>query len=434
LRPGAGFVSALPPAAGLGSLVAAPSNDPGAAFRTNRYFRYVLVLMFAGASLQHLDPAVPFLGQGQAPVRLACLGTALLLLIPAAATIGAIAISRAGQALVSVWALFGAAVGVSCAVNNDSPEALASCLWMMIGVPLVFFVILPNILMPGQDRILTDALFFSYLPLPLISLCLDRDLHFMYKGIFIHPNTLGVIGCILLTCLWTYVMAHTRQPKSQKRLFFLVGMMGLCFWVIFVSGSRTSLLSAAVTSLSALFLMTGRRKKTLVVAMVFAGGLAAVLLHMTQAGETIMEALVNKQFIQSMHGDALSGRTAIWTAALADREILGHGAGYFESVIGMSSHNSLMRVLGERGMVAAVLLACFGLLSIICSYRYATRAFKEDPYAAGPFLTVLSFWTLSFGEGLFSSFGTGITLALFLSVGMIVRGRVLRPGLPDHVE
>jgi hypothetical protein len=245
----------------------------------------------------------------------------------------------------------------------------------------------------------------------------------MYKGIFIHPNTLGLLASILLSCLWSYFMAYSRRHRPRKRFFIcFFAAIALCVWAIVLSGSRTSLVAATVASIAALFLMVRKRRKSVVVLLAMIAYLGLWAFQSTETGEQMIDAVMNKNNRQYMHDETLSGRAAIWTKIIEDSRALGNGSDYFGDVIGISSHNSVMRVLGERGVFAAALLACFGLLSLVYSYQYAAKRFDADPFSAGPFLTILTFWTLSFAEGVFGAFGTGITLAMFLSAGITAKG------------
>ena len=78
-------------------------------------------------------------------------------------------------------------------------------------------------------------------------------------------------------------------------------------------------------------------------------------------------------------------------------------------------------------MVAAVLLVCFASLSFFYAYRYAKAHVKHDIYAIAPLSICVCFWVLSMGEGMFGKLGSGINLAYFLSVGIVImstpRGR-----------
>jgi hypothetical protein len=191
-----------------------------------------------------------------------------------------------------------------------------------------------------------------------------------------------------------------------------------------ISGSRTSTLSCVITSL-AMTQIAG--KKHLRVWFLFVSSVICTLfLSFHSAGGTseILAGIVLKQNTQAASSDLTNGRNVIWSDVLKDSRVLGHGSHYFGDYVGIGPHNSFVGILGERGPLAASLLIVVAVLSTVSAWRFAKKNFLFDPFSVGVFAIVLHFWTVSLTEGLFGSFGTELTIASFLSFGVVTQRRV----------
>jgi hypothetical protein len=142
----------------------------------------------------------------------------------------------------------------------------------------------------------------------------------------------------------------------------------------------------------------------------------------------VAQQIWGKHTEQIMKGDVFSKRDEIWEKTLDDMRLWGNGSTYFSESVGISSHNSIMHIIGENGPVAALLMILFAGIAAAIALRQAFIRRRRKVFDALPALIATCFWTMSAGEAMFGSLGTGITLAYLLSVGIAINGAALAPG------
>src|SRR5438552_17195673 len=100
-----------------------------------------LTSLFGGASLINLGSAYYPLDPAFATARLVLVAGSLVALSPfLPAAVAFFETATKGMVLILLWMGFGAVCLVSSVATNDSRGAVANTLWVLIGVPIVFFV------------------------------------------------------------------------------------------------------------------------------------------------------------------------------------------------------------------------------------------------------------------------------------------------------
>jgi O-antigen ligase len=201
--------------------------------------------------------------------------------------------------------------------------------------------------------------------------------------------------------------------------------------LVVVSGSRTSLLALIVTAVTATILCTRvlNRKRLL---SILAAGIGIFLVGTAFLPQLdFTEQIWQKHRQQVIKGDILSKRTDIWMKVIDDMQALGNGSEYFPETVGISSHNSVIHIIGERGPIAAFFMICVAGLGLVRAWHQAVRDRGRSSFAAAPLLISVCFWVLSMGEGIFGSVGTGISLAYLLSIGILITSETRVPVAPS---
>lgn len=324
--------------------------------------------------------------------------------------------------LLSIWTLFSLANVTAAIIIGEVMYATLTECWLLLGVPLFFFYLLPRSAVGCIHRINTNAIIIVAAGYLLYSVYESPDFHFLYRGVFGHANQAGTLASMLsVGCIAVLLSWHRGERKLKlKGLILIVLLLVFGVSIILISGSRTSLLAFA-TAISATIFFVHRVVRRLLICFVIVLAIVLSLLSTgTETGIAWIDAVLEKHQSKSRSGDVLSGRTVVWETILADTKIFGNGSTYFANNVGISAHNSFLNTLGRRGTIATALLLAFAALSIICTFRYALNSNAHELEATGSFLFIVHFWSLSMGEANLSSLGTIITLSFYSAMGAMM--------------
>ncbi|HEV2199830.1 MAG TPA: hypothetical protein VGR73_08405 [Bryobacteraceae bacterium] len=391
-----------------------------------------LSVLFGGASLIHLGSAYDPLDPAFLTLRWVLIAASLAALSPnLLGMMARFTVTRKAASVILLWMTFGIVCIVSAVVTEDHIDGIVSALWLLFAVPAIFLVGLPQMLKGSASRLVIQGLLISHVLYIVVSFCLYPTLQFEYKGIFGHPNELGMTAAIVAVCClaWIIERVQIRSFRSLPVAALLV-LFGASSFLVMVSGSRTSLIAVLTTLAAAAMIYARSHNKTRTV-LPIAGTLVLISFGIAFLPDVgIAQQIWEKHAQQVMKGDVLSKRDEIWMKVLDDMRPLGNGNDYFPSSVGISSHNSLMHIIGQRGPIAALVMACFALIGMVRAFGLAFRPNGWQPFSAGPALIGVCFWTLSMAEGVFGSLGSGITMAYYLSIGITLIPRQLLSGQP----
>ena len=322
------------------------------------------------------------------------------------------------------WLLLCFALVVSATVKNDA-LSLRDSYWLLLGVPIIFFRVLPRLMEDYGSRIVPLSLVLGHLPYLLVSLVRFPPYSFpenFYRGVYANSNQLG-FSCVVITLGTLILMIGSIMNKKPVYYSVILGALLLTSLVtICYAYSRTSLITFLFLSGICLFIFFQKRPKGFVQITFVLACLFSLLLH--QIDRFILfifyDLQLNLAEITGKKSNSLSGRDTIWLETIQDWKFFGHGHGYHEERFGLGAHNSVMTILGNHGLIAAYLSLLFILGSLICTYIYFKRNFANNYYAVAPWLVTVCFWTLSMGEDMFGSLGKGITLGYFACLGIVM--------------
>jgi len=331
--------------------------------------------------------------------------------------------SRTYRLIVLIWLSF-SLVTIIAAVYHESYSSFIEGLWFFFGVPIIFFFSLPNLLQKHANSLIALSLILGHFPYLLFSLITSPVISYPYRGLLGNPNQMGVTCSTIAAGVFILLDGIEVNKRSIVPTLALISALLLLFIFVVLSNSRTSIISfflMFVTLLMSFFIKKQSIKKNILkLIFLFLPILTLLLISLSSEYIGLAWSQALFKFAGSTTNDALSGRTDIWKTVLEEVAPLGHGKEYFDIKFGLSGHNSIIQVLGSEGALAALMMFCFAIISIFYTYRYMRGTFSQNNYAISPLMITVCFWTLSMGEVMFGALGRGITLAYFLSVGMVI--------------
>ncbi len=373
-----------------------------------------LSILFGGTSLL-------MIGSEQDPTlrltRYAVDCAACGLLVPALSSVRGWTLPTHALLGTALWCSFAFVCILSALANSDSMTTLSGMAWILFGVPLLLFTALPNVLKRTQGTFVIWCLLLGHLPYLVLSAVRVQEYRLMFAGIMMHPNCLGMIATIEYVCAIS-LLTMTSRRASRWRAGLLLALAALALAMLFLSASRTSALSAAITTLLIAACRSGRRGKAILI-VVLALIPIVYFVFDSMGNGSLLSGLWLKNEKTLIRGDLLSKRDRIWEKTLEDTQPLGNGDRYFTDEVGISAHNSLIHVLGQRGPFAAVLVLCFAAVSFIAAFRHFRANRDANPSAMWPLVVSCVFWTLSQGEAVLGSLGNGLTIAYLLGCGTV---------------
>src|SRR4028119_386078 len=91
------------------------------------------------------------------------------------------------------WSLF-TLVSIISGISNNDLTSVRDGLWLMLGVPIIFFKILPKLMGENANFIIGLSLFLGLFPYIFMSLVLhplSQSTSNIYSGVFPNSNQLG---------------------------------------------------------------------------------------------------------------------------------------------------------------------------------------------------------------------------------------------------
>lgn len=314
------------------------------------------------------------------------------------------------------WIIFTFSVLISNFYNGND---IIYGIFLVIGVTSIYFYYLPNKFPNDLLSILTNNILVVESIILILSL-ISSNVVLPYKGIFLNPNTLA-LNLLLLGVAINIKIDVTLSESLKKILFYKLYLL-VVILLIFSTESRTSLIIILVLSLFNI-LKSGMNKKNfieLIISMVLMGFLFKLYYD---KNPEIINAIFEKTHNSK---ELFSGRGYIWSQTINNYNIFGHGKNYFENTYGLGAHNSIIKILGENGMVSAVIYILLCIFAFFKSIKYIRKT--NEKYKFAPFYITISYLTLSMTEGLFSPFGNAYMVSFFIILGYLMNSKFIVNG------
>ncbi|MGB8698003.1 MAG: O-antigen ligase family protein [Thermosynechococcaceae cyanobacterium] len=403
-----------------------PSSQTASA--TVRFLQTVLLAMLmGGASIVALGSSSHPLDPLWFKVRYGLVGISFVVLSATALMRPNLSTQRRPPLLLWIWLCFGGLALLSGLINENI-KALSDGIWFLLGVPILFFYVLPRALAQPMESTMAWGLILGHLPFGIISLVQSPPTTFPYTGIFSNSNQLGVTmltinGGLLILINQTLISPDFLSKRLQMGGYIALLLASLT--LIVFSNSRTSLISSLLGITLAFYpaIQTLKYPRNLVRLLLVGMGLCgAMILYggqgLLRLGESVELGYTNKL---SGAGDLSNGRSFIWGKTWNDARMFGYGSNdYFQQNFDLGGHNSLIDILGQTGYIAFYVMIIIALMSLYYAYCYWREQIHVNPYAMMPLLISLMFWTVSMAESMFGSLGRGLTLAYLLSLGILM--------------
>lgn len=294
-------------------------------------------------------------------------------------------------------------------------------------------VIVPSFNTKGI-KLIFKAMFYSHIPIIIVPLLLNGLNTMPYRGVFYNPNSFGSIVATLFVALFALFTFRLEEFISGKKrikqmLLLLIGLLFL-FFLIVLSGSRTSLLASVIVMLFGFLFLTIRLIKakkliSFIVRGTFFAGITSIVtllvFKFTPFYDYLYMNILYKFERKSASGDVLDQRGIVWKQTIEEAGLFGHGTSYFNVSTIVGSHNTFIGILGEYGWIPLLLFLIFMLILFFSSFKYAISN-VSDPYKYLPLMMILCFSMLSMGEGMMFKLSM---LAMFFSSGLILKRREL---------
>ena len=328
---------------------------------------------------------------------------------------------------------------LSCSIG----ALLNSDIFVLLGA-LVFFVlyistsaILPVLCNHNINELVVKAILISHIPLIFIPLLTEGINSMPYRGIFYNPNSFGsiavtlfaVLVAIFLKNLEEYITLSEKQRFIKLKLLLQLVFMFWVFWLVILSGSRTSFLTGLmVLAIGMFFLIVFLIKAKKLVKLLFRGTIVSFLVTMTYVilalytnfNQYLQLNIIGK--FQRKSDDILDHRGEVWKQTIQEAGLFGKGDKYFEQNIGLGAHNTFISILGQYGWIALIILVLFLAMAVFYACKYSVKN-TDDRYKYLPLMLIVSFLTLSMGEVMMFKLSM---IATFCTIGVCSNCKILK--------
>ena len=378
------------------------------------------LVLFLSASLLLYSSGSNTLSPVLSTIRFAGIGAGTLSIVFLALSVRSDVETRAPWALLALWELFALCCVLSSVVNGSLSEDAIELFWIVVCVPLCFFVCGAIVISRFGLLPLLYGLSIAHAALICVSLAADPAIHFRYLGLFCDPNQLGyasMMAIIVGLALLPRKLAAFRN--SWRAVCLIVALVVAAFFLICVSSHRTSLLTLLICLAVSLARFRRIRAISLTVLLAMIVSICVLVMLSGQAAEMVTQ-IINKNSTAIDKGTLLDGRENIWRLAVQDITLFGHGRRYFiEATNGLGAHNSFLHVLGTRGLLAAAIVGVICIYSVILCWRITRIRNLAVETSHGALLMVITYWAMGMAEGVFGSLGTGLHMAFLITLGYL---------------
>ncbi|WP_339281346.1 O-antigen ligase family protein [Paenibacillus sp. FSL H8-0282] len=324
---------------------------------------------------------------------------------------------------------------ISALVNHDMMLMFTSIVMFLLCISSL--VIVPSFEYININKLITKAILFTHVPLVVIPLLLYGLNTLPYRGIFYNPNSFGTIlatlfALFLAIFIYRFEILLTKKKQGLLESIGWLVLLMVSFFLIVISGSRTSVLSALISVVvGVIFLVVSliKAKKIFSTLMrlfsysVLGAIIIGIVFKFTSFYDYLYNRIIYKFEIKSGRGDLFDHRSEVWKQALHEAGFFGRGSHYFVNETTVAAHNTFISILGENGWISVILFLLLIITFFWSTARYAISQ-VEDTYKYVPLLMLICFCSLSMAE--IMNFKLSM-IAMFFTTGSIIN-------LSDKIE
>lgn len=310
------------------------------------------------------------------------------------------------KTLMILLSLYTFATVISSFVNSEVGMLFHSIMFFLLFMSTVVII---NSYYEDSGEIVTKGVFIANMPLIIIPLILHGVETSPYRGMFLNPNTFGMMVATIFTIFASIFFTKTekiifhKEQVSKNSILFTLTLALFCFWLIVISASRTSFLAAIITVFVGflslvLSALKYKRFTSLSLKLLIRTPLLIityiVIDKFTPLNQYIENVIISK--FQRKSSNLLDGREIVWLKTVSDARLFGNGESYFDTQVGLGAHNTFIHILAVYGWVP---LLIFIIMSVVSLYYCTNFAMKSDSdYKYLPIMMLLTFFALSMGE------------------------------------
>jgi hypothetical protein len=262
-------------------------------------------------------------------------------------------------------------------------------------------------------KVISFAYLLGHIPFLLFSTLASEIRFISYSGIFSNPNSLGTVAATTFIVYLPFIYRNLEKIISTPKFKYIIILFGnssillFLFFLTIISSSRTNFI-AAVTVFVVTFLLfmyknlkknklsSGLTYRIFIILFVYIFSIM-VILQFTYFGELVNNSIVSK--FEKKSEDILASRGVLWSTTINDASLFGHGREYFPGSI-RGSHNSFISILGQYGVISAIVFVLLCLNLLFYGYKYAIKTNDNINFLL-PISITLLFILQSMGEGMF---------------------------------
>jgi hypothetical protein len=315
--------------------------------------------------------------------------------------------------VILIWVLFGLSVLISEVSHQKFP---VQGFFFLLIVPFMYFTVMPFMSKIG-GHVMHYSLFMANMLYILISYITTPVSELPYLGVMANPNGFGQLSAIAVISGY-FIIVTLPEKRILTKLIILAAII-LSVISVLISFSRTSFIIIVIISLIiTIDFIIKRNLKPFIVFL-----LVGIVSWFTPIKDMFINGLMEKFSQAYISGSVLNGRMETWLMVIEDSSLFGNDRVYFDQFF-EGAHNSIINILGVYGVIPALLLTVFLILTFFLAVKHSIRN-NQDPLGIFPLVIIVTFILYSMTEVMFGLVGTGISVAFYHVVGLLLFSKYL---------
>lgn len=306
-----------------------------------------------------------------------------------------------------LWFILAILIMISIGVNGSD---IFFGLIILVLVPILYFVIIPDIFQSNLLKIISYSMAFSNGFIIIYSL-MKYSVKYPYMGMLKNENSMGtVILAEIISIVILFISEKENRGRNKLGILYTI-VLFLLFLLLIITGSRTSLITTIIVLLTLLVNSKIRTKisfKKIIISML----IVSCMCYIFFSNIEIIDPIMNK----NNSPDSFVIRLNIWTNTIKESSLFGFGEDYFYNNFFHQSHSSYIDVLGKFGIFAFLIYLLICVFSFLNCFKYRKRYRDIDEFSYAPIIINLAYLVCSLTETLFSPIGNSLAISWVLVI------------------